>query len=164
MERLGEDNQRLRNILIQLNRNYNSLKMQLLAAMQQDNNRNGGTIVARRFIDPGPGLNAPAAAAINEDSLMERMSHRWLESPASELEEAAHHDYLFKKNCCGDCDGKGISEGMFRELRTDGGGRPNQMAMLPSTSKSSEQQVGEITMRKARVCVKARCEAPMVSI
>ncbi|KAI0492896.1 hypothetical protein KFK09_027172 [Dendrobium nobile] len=162
MERLGEDNQRLRNILIQLNSNYNSLKMKLLAAMQQDNNRNGGT-------------TAPAAG-INEDSLTERVSHRWLESPASELEEAAHHDYLLKKKCCGDHDGKGIvymdraircdgrsGEGMFRELRPDGGGRPNQKAMLSSTSKSSEQQVGEVTMRKARVSVRARCEAPMIA-
>ncbi|XP_028551403.1 probable WRKY transcription factor 31 [Dendrobium catenatum] len=175
MDRLGEDNQRLRNILIQLNRNYNSLKMKLLAAMQQDNNRNGGTTVARQFMDLGPGLKAPAAG-INEDSLTERVSHRWLESPASELEEAGHHDYLLKKKCCGDHDGKGIvymdrairrdgrsGEGMFRELRPDGGGRPNQKAMLSSTSKSSEQQVGEVTMRKARVSVRARCEAPMIA-
>ncbi|KAH0449975.1 hypothetical protein IEQ34_020667 [Dendrobium chrysotoxum] len=180
MERLGEDNQRLRNILIQLNRSYNSLKMQLLAAMQQDNNRNGGTLghevttVARQFIDLGPGLMAPAAG-INEDSSTERVSRRWFVSPASEL-EAAHHDYLLKKKCCGDHDGNGIvymdrgircdgrsGQGMLRDFRPDEGWRPNQMGMLSSTSKSSEQQVREVTMRKARVSVRARCEAPMIA-
>ncbi|WOK97284.1 putative WRKY transcription factor 31 [Canna indica] len=145
LERMNEENQKLRGMLSQVNTDYRALEMHLAALMQQRSNKNqamgekieakssenDGVIVPRQFMDPGPA----AAAAADEPSNSSTASPERSSSPHEHIEVGSMDNPEQSWN-------------------------PNK-ALITKTS--SEAQAQEATMRKARVSVRARSEAPMIT-
>lgn len=161
---MNAENQRLRDALNQVSSNYNTLQMHLITLTQHQNHRDrdhkpesnsangnseennnilhggfsGGQVVPRQFMDLGL---ASAAADANEPALSPSEGER-LRSPLPVNNAAA-------KELCDD---------HAREDSPEDGS--NKVARLNPTK--NVDQATEATMRKARVSVRARSEAPMV--
>ncbi|KAK4398044.1 WRKY transcription factor 6 [Sesamum angolense] len=140
MERMNTENQRLREMLNQVTNNYNGLQMHLLTLMQNggsaDEGKSGqgnGQVVPRQFMDLGLG----AAAEDDEVSL----------STSSEGRTGRQQPPTPDKDVGGG-DQDQCSE--------------NKVARLGHSSRNVDQAT-EATMRKARVSVRARSEAPMIT-
>ncbi|KAL0399835.1 UNVERIFIED_CONTAM: WRKY transcription factor 6 [Sesamum radiatum] len=140
MERMNTENQRLREMLNQVTNNYNGLQMHLLTLMQNggsaEESKNGqgnGQVVPRQFMDLGLG----AAADDDEVSL----------STSSEGRTGRQQPPTPDKDIGGG-DQDQCSE--------------NKVARLGHSSRNVDQAT-EATMRKARVSVRARSEAPMIT-
>lgn len=113
----------------------------------------GGVVVPRQFMDLGPG----AIAEINEVSQSSSEDRTISGSPRninttgkSEIVSFDHKDQ----------DGKRVGREESPESETQGW-VPNKVPKL-NASKAIDHQSTEATMRKARVSVRARSEAPMV--
>ncbi|KAK4437371.1 WRKY transcription factor 6 [Sesamum alatum] len=140
MERMNTENQRLREMLNQMTNNYNGLQMHLLTLMQNGGNteegKSGhgkGQVVPRQFMDLGLG----AAADDDEVSL----------STSSEGRTGRNQPPTPDKDVGGG-DQDQCSE--------------NKVARLGHSPRNVDQAT-EATMRKARVSVRARSEAPMIT-
>ncbi|KAE8725476.1 Aspartic proteinase A1 [Hibiscus syriacus] len=168
LERINAENQRLKLTLSQVNNNYHALQMHLVSLMEQQQNRiaesseanntetdkpmedktHGEGIVARQFMD----LGQPAKAGKDEGS--ESLS----EDRSPELSGSA---------------GNTIVESMERREKksttTEGlphphGWSPNKAPKFNNTSKDNEEAQQTMAMiRRARVSVRARSEASMIS-
>ncbi|XP_058210632.1 probable WRKY transcription factor 31 isoform X1 [Rhododendron vialii] len=164
LERMNVENQRLRDALNQVTSNYSTLQMHLITLTQHQNHRNrdqkpennsangnseennnilhggfsGGQVVPRQFMD----LGLASAANANEPALSPSEEER-LRSPLPVNNAAA-------KELCDD---------HAREDSPEDGS--NKFARLNPTK--NVDQATEATMRKARVSVRARSEAPMIS-
>ncbi|KAI8558276.1 hypothetical protein RHMOL_Rhmol04G0078300 [Rhododendron molle] len=160
LERMNVENQRLRDALNQVTSNYNTLQMHLITLTQHQNHRNrdhktennsangnpevnnnrlhggfsGGQVVPRQFMD----LGLASAADTDEPAL----------SPSEE--ERLPVNNAAAKELCDD---------HAREDSPEDGS--NKVARL-NPAKNVDQAT-EATMRKARVSVRARSEAPMIS-
>ncbi|XP_027342609.1 probable WRKY transcription factor 31 [Abrus precatorius] len=183
IERMRVENQQLRNMLDQIEANYNSLRMQLMSLMQEQKGQergeeqedqmleekkqtgNGGGLVPRQFMDLGLATNADT----DEPSLSSSVgrSHDRSKSPAKNV-EVASKDFGPRKNGNGsdeglvfDQDKKELGRGIERE------GSPSDQALavnnVPKFSPPRNVDQAEATMRKARVSVRARSEAPMIT-
>lgn len=181
LERMKVENQRLKEMLNQVTTNYNALQMHLMTLMQApkaENGRvdekvvegknNGGLIVPRQFMDLGLAANGDADE--NSVSSSEGRSRERSGSPGNNGELASKKVRIIKD---------GISEERLvfdqenkKEYSRGDNGReespvgqtsqgwgPNKVARFNSP-KNVDQT--EATMRKARVSVRARSEAPMV--
>ncbi|KAH7666530.1 WRKY domain-containing protein [Dioscorea alata] len=160
LDRLGDENRKLRSMLDHLMKNYSDLQNQLLLAMQQQarkaaedgqkENMNDvqspAPITARQFMDPGP--------ACMQDT----------EDPSKSGEDEEEQSPLRKHP-----HEHGIVSLAKRRLPMDS--IPSEQTS-PSwgTSKSPKQvperttdQTSELACRKARVSVRARSDAPMIS-
>ncbi|XP_027062546.1 probable WRKY transcription factor 31 [Coffea arabica] len=177
LERLNGENLRLREVLTQVSNNYNNLQMHLMTVMQQqpqqkqdhikadnigegqegklpleDNNNkhqqnSHGLMVPRQFMDLG--LAAGATVETDEASLSSsegRSGRERSRSPTNNVEAST-----------GGSDGRDDSP----EKGSQGWG-PNKVPRLNNGSKNVDQAT-EATMRKARVSVRARSEAPMIT-
>ncbi|KAK3021736.1 hypothetical protein RJ639_046082 [Escallonia herrerae] len=156
LERMNAENQRLKGMLSQVSNNYSALQMHIVALMQQQQNSRtdstreheintegktetkkreggGGSMVPRQFLDLGPS-GATADTDVQTQSSSEERTHS--ESPARTME--------LSKN-------GSESEGWV----------PNKVPKL-NDSKTADQAT-DATMRKARVSVRARSEAPMIT-
>uniref|UniRef100_A0A2P2KPI0 WRKY domain-containing protein n=2 Tax=Rhizophora mucronata TaxID=61149 RepID=A0A2P2KPI0_RHIMU len=183
LERLKMENLRLREMLSQVNDNHNALQMHLVTLMQsqkspENNNEqheekkhSGNGVVPRQFMDLGPaaaGSVAGAGAAsggVDNDELSlsssEGRSGDRSRSPGNNVENVNNKEegMVFeqdKKRL-----GKGI--GHQREDSPDQGSQGwglNKTARF-SSSKNIDQT--EATIRKARVSVRARSEAPLIT-
>ncbi|KAL0442957.1 UNVERIFIED_CONTAM: WRKY transcription factor 6 [Sesamum latifolium] len=164
LERMNAENQRLRGMLTQVSNNYSALQMHLVTLMQQQQNSrtdstqeqevvdrkseenkpavNGGPIVPRQFLDL-----APAAAAANQMA----DEHSNSSSEERTLSGSPHNMMEPSRN-------KRIGR---EESPESEGWAPNKTLKLNSTK--PVDQSAEATMRKARVSVRARSEAPMIS-
>ncbi|XP_008784385.2 probable WRKY transcription factor 31 [Phoenix dactylifera] len=171
--RMNEENQRLRGMLNQVTTNYNALQMHLVALIQQRNQKNigsprgheavdektDGKIVPRQFIDLGPAANADEPS----QSSTEGGSRHLSSSPPNNV-EAGSMDYRRHEN---NTNKEIVPPDHERSNREDSPGpssegwNPNKAPKL-SPSKTAEQ-TQEATMRKARVSVRARSEAPMIT-
>ncbi|KAK8489926.1 hypothetical protein V6N11_059620 [Hibiscus sabdariffa] len=149
LERLHEENRRLRSMLDHMTRSYNELQGQLFMVVQKQMLANN----KQQMKDGGvKGLASPipsAALDVNEASASDDKSQELsASSPANNTME-------------GDLQGKrvaGIKDGVDRTSQSWGS------AKRPMVDQSkSEEQVCEIPVRKARVSVRARSEAPMIS-
>ncbi|KAM7498322.1 hypothetical protein LguiA_022736 [Lonicera macranthoides] len=159
LERMNTENQRLRDTLNQLTNNYNTLQMHLktlirqkqeeeddekIVKVEERETNNGGLIVPRRFMDLGL-----ASTAEPEDpslSSSEGRSGDRSRSPVNNGEAAS---------------GTG---GIGREDSPDQASqvwRSNKVQRLNSVK--HVDQATEATIRKARVSVRARSEAPMIT-
>ncbi|OVA09775.1 DNA-binding WRKY [Macleaya cordata] len=189
LDRMNSENRRLRGMLNQVNNNYNTLQMHLVALMQQQNPKiessqdhemivakpeekkdrtvNDGLRVPRQFMDLGLATNPTDHTDEPSHSSSEGRSREHSGSPHNNI-EVASMDYESQKN--------GTSKKeivLFDQEKSDFGREespvdpstqgwvPNKIPKL-NASKNVEQPM-EATMRKARVSVRARSEAPMIS-
>ncbi|XP_019193757.1 PREDICTED: probable WRKY transcription factor 31 [Ipomoea nil] len=162
LERMNGENRRLRDTLNQVNNNYTSLQMHLMTLMQQQqsngkmeeskqtrHNNNGGQMVPRQFMDlglaPGGGGGGGGPTEPDEASLSSsegRSGRERSQSPTNNIDEASREDSPEKGSGWGS----------------------NKVARSGNASKGgSVDQATEATMRKARVSVRARSEAPMIT-
>nr|CAD1842515.1 unnamed protein product [Ananas comosus var. bracteatus] len=157
--RMNEENQKLRGMLNQVTSNYNALQMHLFTLLQQRNQKNvgnqssheavdekmeSGAMVPRQFMDLGPAV-ADHATDEASNSSTEGGSLDRSTSPTTNKEVAAIDN-----------------ERAAREDSPDDGWIPNKNPKM-APPKGPEQQAQEATMRKARVSVRARSEAPMIT-
>ncbi|EOA20392.1 hypothetical protein CARUB_v10000703mg [Capsella rubella] len=168
LKKASEDNQRLKEMLSQTTKNFNSLQMQLVAVMRQqeedhhhlattENKDNAKSrhevpeMVPRQFIDLGP----PSDEASSEERTTVRSG-----SPPSLLEKSSPRQ-----------NGKrALAREESPETESNGWRTPNKVPKHHASSSNGngnnnviEQSTAEATMRKARVSVRARSEAPMLS-
>ncbi|KAF5950077.1 hypothetical protein HYC85_012070 [Camellia sinensis] len=164
LKRMNTENQRLRDMLDQVTGNYTTLQIHMMTLMQQKHNNNekhdqnnmvvddkseennkkhsgnngGGVTVPRQFMD----LGLAATADTDEHSLSSSEGRR---SPVNNGEAASKE---------GD-DG-------VREDSPENGSN-NKVARLNGLKNVDQAAPTEATMRKARVSVRARSEAPMIT-
>ncbi|XP_058095178.1 probable WRKY transcription factor 31 [Magnolia sinica] len=207
LDRMNEENQRLRGMLSQVSSNYTSLQMHLVTLMQQQNPKietvqkhqnmdetieekkhvpfqtvdetteekkhvvrgGGGFLVPRQFMDLGPAATAETDEPSQSSS--EGRSHDQSGSPRNNVEVVSKEIHVQNNTSNGDIvpldhDKKDASDsrGIGKEESPDQASHEwaqNKLPKLPP-SKNAEQST-EATMRKARVSVRARSEAPMIT-
>ncbi|KAK9285710.1 hypothetical protein L1049_024909 [Liquidambar formosana] len=173
LERMKTENHRLRDMLNHVSTNYNALQMHMVTLMQdqkaengeeehekilidgkeEDNKNNhsgnnGGLMVPRQFMDLGlaadaTAVDAPAETDEHSLSSSEGKSRDGSRSPVNTVEVASKKEF---------------SRGIGREDRLD----PSNKVPRLDPSKNVDTTT-EATMRKARVSVRARSEAPMIT-
>ncbi|KAF5741426.1 WRKY family transcription factor [Tripterygium wilfordii] len=165
LQRMNTENQRLRDVLNQVTSNYKTLQMHLVTIMQQDqkpDNINGQlkhavidgkaeeNKVPRKFMDLGL---ASRATDTEEPSLSSSSQDR--SGSSRDNVEVASKEIVLGKNV--DSEERRISG---REDSPDHGWGSNK---FPKFSSSKNDDQTEATMRKARVSVRARSEAPLIT-
>ncbi|KAF8030213.1 hypothetical protein BT93_E2607 [Corymbia citriodora subsp. variegata] len=178
LQRMNSENQRLREMLGQVTSNYSALHSHLSSLLQQQQQQqhqsNGAelaqdhegmikksqTVVPRQFLDLGP---ASAAAEVDEisNSSSEERTRDGSRSPLTTMEVASS-----AHNGKADQDSSGAKGGVRNESPDDSetqGWAPNKAAKLDAAARPGIEQSAEATMRKARVSVRARSEAPMIT-
>lgn len=165
---MNSENQRLRGMLSQVTTNYNALQVHLLSLMQNQkadnsaevedkkvNTGNGSQVVVpRQFMDLGLAANGDAEEP-SQSSSDERSRERSGSGDNGKI-GAGHAFDQEKKEF-----GRGISgreESPDQQTQSWG---PNK---VPRLNSPKEVDQAEATMRKARVSVRARSEATMVSL
>ncbi|CAK9137289.1 unnamed protein product [Ilex paraguariensis] len=168
LERMNAENQRLKGMLSHVSDNYSALRMHIASLMQQqegsktESTQEHGTVrvksedkkhevrglmVPRQFMDLGPS----AVAETNEPSQSSSEERTLSVSPKNNI------DLPRSKNLS---EGKGIDR--EQESPESQAWVPNKFPKL-NPSKPVVDQAMEATMRKARVSVRARSEAPMIT-
>lgn len=157
LDRMNEENQRLRGMLTQVTSSYQALQMHLVALMQQRtqmpptqpqpppthaDGKTEGAIVPRQFLDLGP--SGTEAAEEPSNSSTEVGSPRRSSSTGNKNQERGDSP-----------DGPPSTAGWLS-------GRAMGQ-QLGAAAKGHDQQAQEATMRKARVSVRARSEAPIIA-
>nr|WFL37664.1 WRKY transcription factor 12 [Crocus sativus] len=187
LSRMNQENQRLKGMLTQVTNNYNSLQTHLLALMQQRNQRNGDNEAVdhktehenggpiRQFMDLGPVGNMAADANEQSHSSTEGGSPDVRSSsPANNNVESSSTVDYYRLQKIGSGTNKDIVPFNHDHVRTNVSGEedsPDQPGSQgwgsnkqPKLAGSkSPEQAQEATMRKARVSVRARSEAPMIT-
>ncbi|XP_007026134.2 PREDICTED: probable WRKY transcription factor 31 [Theobroma cacao] len=179
LQRMNAENQKLRDMLSHVSNNYSALQMHLVTLMQQQRNQGAEStqehevrqgkseekkhdvIVPRQFMDLGPSGTAEADEMSHSSSEERTQSG----SPPSNA-EIASKNYVKSKNEISQFDQETSS---FRDGKRIGreespeseGWGPNKAQKL-NPAKPVDQST-EATMRKARVSVRARSEAPMIT-
>ncbi|CAN6445552.1 unnamed protein product [Victoria cruziana] len=171
---MSEENRRLLSMFHQVSNEYRNLQMQFATLMQHQNHlkangiqeqrgeedkigvkladSGGRSITPRQFLDPGPG----SGAQDTEDTLQSSSEERSHEQSASPINMEAVSKELVSVH----------SPDHLREEspdRASQGWMSNKSPKLNQTQNSSIEQAAEATMRKARVSVRARSEAPMIT-
>ncbi|KAK0589135.1 hypothetical protein LWI29_010152 [Acer saccharum] len=172
LDRMNAENQRLRNMLNELTNNYNILQMHLVTFKQdqkvenneehvvlEDKKPNGGFVAPRQFIDLGLASannnNNNTVDTSDEPSLSSsegRSSRDRTGSPGNNNEDST--TVVFDQD---------KKEFVRREDSPDQGYGANKVPKFNSSSSSKNTDQAEATMRKARVSVRARSEAPMIN-
>ncbi|PIA28813.1 hypothetical protein AQUCO_06600022v1 [Aquilegia coerulea] len=187
MERMTAENERLKELLTQVSNSYQALQMQFVTLMQQHNLKSetdqqdheiisenlqvkkidqigGAIMVPRQFMDLGPSGTVETDEPSQTSS--EGRSREHSRSPPNNV-EVASNEYGQQSNggsnndlVSFDQDGRRIG----REDSPDHGSQgwvPNKLSKL--NPPKGVDQASEATMRKARVSVRARSEAPMIT-
>ncbi|KAK7312702.1 hypothetical protein VNO77_36774 [Canavalia gladiata] len=187
LERKKVENHRLRNMLDQVNTNYNTLQMHLVNLMQEQKAeegeeqevfdgkleekkqiQNGGVLVPRQFMDLGLATNidnhepssssgqdrsgSPGNNNNNNNNNVEVASKELGTSKNVNVCDEVGYDQQEKKEY-----GRGI------EREDSPPGQAFAGDKIPRFSPSKDVDQAEATMRKARVSVRARSEAPMIT-
>ncbi|XP_077226953.1 putative WRKY transcription factor 31 [Tasmannia lanceolata] len=188
LDRMNEENTRLRGMLNQVSSNYNNLQMHLVSYMQQQATKSetrqelenldekiqekkddlgGGFMVPRQFMDLGP-----AATVETDEPSHSSSGGRSQERSGTPLNnvEVVSKEYHSQNNINHrneivpfnqDKSDAGIGKEQSPD-RASPGWTPNKAPKLIAPSKNVEQST-EATMRKARVSVRARSEQPMIT-
>ncbi|KAK8517815.1 hypothetical protein V6N12_016655 [Hibiscus sabdariffa] len=164
LERMNTENQRLREMLSQVTANYNTVQKHLVTLMQQQQQQdgkgekpeeqkksNGELMVPRQFMDLGLAAAAAAAEVETEEPSLSSTDGRSQDRSGSPNAEVASKDFRSRK--------RGSSE----DGRGTGGEDSPDGNKVPRFSSSKTVDQTEATMRKARVSVRARSEAPMIT-
>ncbi|GMJ10302.1 hypothetical protein like AT1G62300 [Hibiscus trionum] len=166
LERINAENQRLKLTLNQVNNNYYALQMHLVSLMQRQRNlvaesseanntemdrpmedkTHGGGIVARQFMDLGEATKAEISESSSEDRAPELSG-----STGNTIVESMERS---EKNS-----NTNIPEG----LPHPPGWLPNKAPKLNTSMDNEQAQQTMAMIRKARVSVRARSEASMIS-
>ncbi|CAM8915234.1 unnamed protein product [Rhodiola kirilowii] len=176
LERLSAENQRLSEMFSQVSSNYQDLQMHLIAYMQRHQQQQQQVPVLEstqehQIAIPGQFLNlGPSSVTREPDELSNSSSDERTRSGSlhnNNLEILSKRPRSDQENSR---DGKGmVDREESPDSETQGCLRDNKAAKLNnsgnavSTAKAVDQQATEATMRKARVSVRARSEAPMIS-
>ncbi|XP_039047891.1 probable WRKY transcription factor 47 isoform X2 [Hibiscus syriacus] len=161
LETLNEENRRLRSTLDQITKNYNELQGQLCMALQKQAHQNQGeqdavngmssTIMSvQQFMDPRPST----ALDVNEPSVSDDKTA----SQENTMEVVSNErDHRMGQNM----PGKHVS---IDDGGTDQSSQSWGSHKSPKLDQSkSEDQGSEVPFRKARVSVRARSEAPLIT-
>ncbi|XWS46374.1 hypothetical protein CRYUN_Cryun14cG0060000 [Craigia yunnanensis] len=164
LERLHEDNRRLRSMLDQITRNYNELQRQLFMAVQKRAHGNQGqqkdgvngmsspVVSVQQFMDP----RSSAALDVNEPSASDDKTHELSASPANTMEVVSkERDHQMIQ-----VSGKHVSVEDGTDQTSQTWGSPKSQKIDQS---KNDEQVSEAPFKKARVSVRARSEAPLIS-
>ncbi|RRT59099.1 hypothetical protein BHE74_00047903 [Ensete ventricosum] len=165
LARVKEENQKLQEMVERATTNYNALQTHLVALMQQQhqsnrhpprdhevadekvkstNQEHGGAIVPRQFMDLGPAVEA------DEPSHSSTASQ---DRPPGSTDYRRHGSSNNNKEIAPPDHGSSCREE-----------KPDHPSKAPKLTPSGvTEQAQEAIMRKARVSVRARSEAPMVS-
>ncbi|XP_039049754.1 probable WRKY transcription factor 31 [Hibiscus syriacus] len=174
------ENQKLRNMISHVSNNYTALQMHLVTLMKQQRNQGVKTtheheiqevksevkkdevMVSRQFLDLVPYSGTNEADEKSHPSSEERMRSG---SPPNNL-EVASKNYIKGKNGIFEfnLEGSGLRDGktIDREESPESDNRGPNKAQKMNPEKPIEQST-DATMRKARVSVRARSEAAMIS-
>ncbi|CAL5183937.1 unnamed protein product [Lathyrus oleraceus] len=167
LQRMNSENKKLKEMLNHVTGNYTALQMQLMALMQKNhqtenevvnakaeekNQGVGGGIVPRQFLEIGTNGTAEVDDRVSNSSSDERTRSN---TPQNSLIEAGNRDQIRNNN------GKNGREDS-PDSESQGWG-PNKVQKILNSSNVAEQSATEATMRKARVSVRARSEASMIS-
>ncbi|XP_039024452.1 probable WRKY transcription factor 47 isoform X2 [Hibiscus syriacus] len=148
LEKLKEENRRLRSMLDQITKNYNELQGQLFMALQKQAHRNqheqkdalngmaGSIMSVQQFMDP----RTSAVLDVNEPSGYDKTDQEVLASPENTTEVVSMED---------GADQTSQRWGSHKSPKLD--------------QSKNEDQGSEAPFRKARVSVRARSEAPLIS-
>nr|AGX26048.1 WRKY transcription factor [Gossypium hirsutum]AGX26049.1 WRKY transcription factor [Gossypium hirsutum] len=171
LKRMNAENQKLNDMVNDVSNNYSALQMHLVTLMQQHQRheinevkeQEASLIVPRQFMDLRPSGIAETDHEPSHSSSEERTPSG---SPPNNVQVTSPKDYLKTKNPVSQLDQESSS---FRDGKRIGReespesenlGRNKLQKMNPS---KPIDQATEATMRKARVSVRARSEAPMIS-
>uniref|UniRef100_A0A5B7B8T3 Putative WRKY family transcription factor n=1 Tax=Davidia involucrata TaxID=16924 RepID=A0A5B7B8T3_DAVIN len=178
LERMNAENQRLRGTLTQVSNNYSALQMHLVSLMQKQQQQSpheivegeseekkhqagGGLVVPRQFMELGPSGTTETDEQSHSSSEERTLSG----SPHNNIEVASSKEFALSKNTNHDQDKTNFRDGKGLVGREESpeleGWVPNKSPKL-NTPKTIDQAT-EATMRKARVSVRARSEAPMIT-
>ncbi|WCJ20205.1 WRKY family transcription factor [Euphorbia peplus] len=172
LQRMNTENLKLRDMLSQVNNNYNALQMHLVALMQGAQNDQSvrgiaeekkQDVVPRQFLDPGPSAETDEVSHSSSD---ERTRSG---TPQTNIEASNSVKNNGKLEMCSYDqensslrDGKRVGREESPESETQGW-NPNKVQKVNNPASKSIDQSTEATMRKARVSVRARSEAPMIT-
>lgn len=166
LDRLHEENCKLKSMLDQIAKSYNNLQAQLLMAMQKQAHLNHSeqqrdemtsmsspTKSAQQLMDL-----RPACAAI--DNVKEEEKTREVSvSPTTTMEVMSKEsDHIHTPPLNGTNNNHNIEDG---DRASESWGSPKSPRLEPS--KGGEEQLADMPFRKARVSVRARSEAPSIS-
>ncbi|PPD96419.1 hypothetical protein GOBAR_DD06582 [Gossypium barbadense] len=171
LKRMNAENQKLKDMVNDVSNNYSALQMHLVNLMQQHQRheinevkeQEASLIVPRQFMDLRPSGIAETDHEPSHSSSEERTPSG---SPPNNVQVTSPKDCLKTKNPVSQLDQESSS---FRDGKRTGReespesenlGRNKLQKMNPS---KPIDQATEATMRKARVSVRARSEAPMIS-
>ncbi|KAI4322521.1 hypothetical protein L6164_022207 [Bauhinia variegata] len=174
LERMKVENHQLRGMLEELNANYSALHMHFATVMQEQKGGpeekkqtgNGGALVPRQFMDLGLATNADIDEASISSS--EGRSHDQSGSPGNNA-ELVSKEFGKRKNGINDeglvfdQDKKEYGRGVEREESPTSQDQAFAANKTPRFSPPKNIDQTEATMRKARVSVRARSEAPMIT-
>ncbi|XP_044503877.1 probable WRKY transcription factor 47 [Mangifera indica] len=166
LERLHEENRKLRSSLGQITKSYNELQGQLILAMQKQAHESQGEqkaelndmssliTSAQQFLDP----RLPSALNVNETSISDNKTQDLSISPenTSEIASKERDRPMIKIPT-----GKQISSENGCDQTSQNWGTSAQSPKFDQTM--NEEQAPEAPFRKARVSVRARSEAPLIS-
>ncbi|KAM1324403.1 probable WRKY transcription factor 31 [Malus sylvestris] len=182
LERLNVENQRLRGMLNQVTTNYNALQVHLLNLTQSQKadqnssgaeghrvaveekklmNGNGSSLVVpRQFIDLGLAAKNGDADEHSQSSSDERSRGERSGSLGDNMKAAGHSD---DQGIGFDHEKKDFGRRIGRDESPDQPSQSWRPNKVPRLSSPKEVDQTEATMRKARVSVRARSEAPMIT-
>ncbi|KAF8086451.1 hypothetical protein N665_0625s0016 [Sinapis alba] len=165
LKKSNEENQRLKEMLSQTTNNFNSLQMQLVAVMRQQedhhhlatikskdkdtNQHEAPEMVPRQFIDLG--LPSTEVSSNERTTVRSRSPPSLLEN--SNSSQRAKRVLEIEESQENESNGWGNSSKVSKHNVSSSNGNGNGI----------DQSSAEATMRKARVSVRARSEAPMLS-
>ncbi|XP_010644477.1 probable WRKY transcription factor 31 isoform X2 [Vitis vinifera] len=172
LENMNKENKQLRAMLSQVNNNYSALQMHVVTLMQRQHNRRAEislanevntegkvgernrneTIVPRQFMDLGR-----ASMAEKDES-----SPSWSGSRSPQTNEDASRESRRRKTGSTSNENKdgGREESSDQSLQ---GGLPNKVPKFNCSQNVEQASEAMSMMRKARVSVRARSEASMIS-
>ncbi|GFZ03244.1 WRKY family transcription factor [Actinidia rufa] len=180
LERMNAENQRLRGMLSQVSNNYSTLQLHLMTIMQQQQQQQQQQSLRAESTHQHQ-IAEGRSEDKKQESVLPRLPRQFMElgpiaametdDPPSQSssEERTHSGSIhnnkndvvpFDQEKGNYRDGKVIGR---EESPESDGWVPNKVPKL-NASKSGVDQAAEATMRKARVSVRARSEAPMMDV
>ncbi|XP_058077084.1 probable WRKY transcription factor 47 isoform X3 [Magnolia sinica] len=160
VERLNDENRKLKSMLNRVTENYSALHSQLVSAMQQQlcrnrieqddterNDRSSPTISAHQFMDPGPsGVRDVDGSSPSDHEIPEVPT-----SPAKNVKPATEEMIPINSKR------HSADDGYDQTVQTWGPNKSPKVAESRTTD-----QAPDFPCRKARVSVRARSDAPLV--
>lgn len=181
MGEVREENLRLKTLLQQIEKDYKTLQMKFIDVFQQESNKNGSPI---------PTSNGAESTTTADDQDQELVSLRLGTSPTDPKKEDLHvtiSSNSSKVTCENDGIKLGLDYNILERLKTEDGAMgfgqnpgPDKYSFtgkkeddqagekwppgkVLKTQRSGDEEFSQTNVKRARVCVRARCDTPTVS-